>query len=85
MLESILLPDEWQLCINGIEREEGVIVISVSSTRSASQCPRCQVISERVYSSYQRHSADLPLATSWLYCSSGYNCPWKNPQILYES
>lgn len=62
MLASILLPDEWQLCIDGIEREEGIMVISVSSTTEESLCPCCQAISERVHSDYQRHPADLPLA-----------------------
>ena len=75
MFASIILSDEWQLCIDGLgreecsvsvfadceEREEGVIVIWVSSTSLASQCPCCQVISERVHSGYQRHPADLPL------------------------
>ena len=62
MLASILLPDEWQLCIDGVEKEEGVIVISVSSTSLTSLCPCCQAISERVHSSYERHPADVPLA-----------------------
>ena len=62
MLTSILLPDEWQLCINGIERKEGIMVISVSSASPKSLCPYCQAISERVHSSYQRHPADLPFA-----------------------
>lgn len=60
MLASILLPDEWQLRINGIEKEEGVILISVSSVSLASQCPCCQTISERIHSSYERHPADVP-------------------------
>jgi transposase len=62
MLASILLPDEWQLCINRIEEEDGVIVISALSTNSASPCPCCQTMSERVHSSYERHPADVPLA-----------------------
>lgn len=68
MLESILLPDEWQLCINGIDREEGAIVISISSTSPRSLCPCCQRKSRRVHSSYQRHPADLPFAG----CSGGF-------------
>ena len=62
MLTSILLPDEWQLRINGIEKEEGVILISVSSISPASQCPCCQAISGRIHSSYGRHPADVSLA-----------------------
>jgi len=62
MLISILLPGEWQLCTDGIGKEEGIIVISVSSTSSTSMCPCCQTVSERVHSIYQRHPADLPLA-----------------------
>ena len=61
MLASILLPDEWQLCIDRIEKEEGTIVIWVSSTSLTSQCPCCQAVSERIHSSYQRHPADLPI------------------------
>ncbi len=71
MLTSILLPDEWQLRINGIEKEEcrvadceekeeGVILISVSSISLARLCPCCQTISERIHSSYERHPADVP-------------------------
>ena len=61
MFASIILSDGWQLCIDGVGREEGVIVIRVSSTSLASQCPCCQAISERIHSSYQRHPADLPI------------------------
>ncbi len=61
MLESILLPEESQLCIDGIEKQDGVIVVSVSSTSPTGLCPCCQAISERVHSSYQRHLADLPI------------------------
>jgi len=62
MLISILLPDEWQLCINGIKKGEEIIVISASPTSSTSSCPCCQAVSERVHSIYQRRPADLPLA-----------------------
>ena len=61
MLASIILPDEWQLCIDRVGSEEGVIVFSVSSISPVSRCPCCQTISERVHSSYQRHPADLPI------------------------
>ncbi len=61
MFASIILSDGWQLCIDGVGKEEGIIVIRVSSTSLASQCPCCQAISKRVHSSYQRHPADLPL------------------------
>ena len=61
MFATIILPDEWQLCIDGAGKEEGVIVFSVSSTNPVSQCPCCQTISERIHSSYQRHPADLPI------------------------
>ena len=61
MFAIIILPDEWQLCIDGVGTEEGVIVFSVSSISLTSQCPCCQTISERVHSSYQRHPADLPI------------------------
>lgn len=62
MLTSILLPDEWQLCIDRIGEKEGVIVISVSSITLSGLCPCCQTISERVHSSYERHPADVSLA-----------------------
>ena len=61
MFASIILSDRWQLCIDGVGKEEGVIAIRGSSTSLTSQCPCCQAISERVHSSYQRHPADLPI------------------------
>jgi len=61
MFATVILPDEWQLCIDGVGIEEGVIVFSVSSISPVSQCPCCQAISERIHSSYQRHPADLSI------------------------
>lgn len=61
MFASIILSDGWQLCINGLGKEEGIIVIRVSYTSLASRCPCCQAISERVHSRYERHPADLPI------------------------
>ena len=61
MFATVILPDEWQLCIDRVGIEEGVIVFSVSSISPVSQCPCCQTISERIHSSYQRHPADLSI------------------------
>ena len=62
VLMDVLSPDESQLCIDRIEMEEGVIVLSVSSTSPTSLCPLCGIPSDQVHSHYQRQPADLPLA-----------------------
>jgi len=62
ILMNVLLPDESQLCIDRIEMEEDIIVLSVSSTNPAGLCPLCGTPSDQVHSHYQRHPADLPLA-----------------------
>ena len=62
LLQEILFPDESKLRLEGIQREETTIVITVSSTNQKQDCPHCQKTSQRVHSSYERHPADLPLA-----------------------
>ena len=62
VLMDVLSPDESQLCIDRIEMEEGVIVLSVSSTSPTSLCPLCGIWSDQVHSHYQRQPTDLPLA-----------------------
>jgi len=62
MLTDVLFPAELQLRVDGIEMEQDIVNISVTSTNGRSVCPHCQTISERVHSSYNRHPTDLPLA-----------------------
>jgi transposase len=62
MLTSIMFPDELQLRIDRVEKENETVVISVTSISEKSVCPHCQTISERVHSCYQRHPADLSFA-----------------------
>jgi len=62
MLTDVLFPAELQLRVDRIEVEKDTVNICVTSTNGQSVCPRCQTISERVHSSYNRHPADLPLA-----------------------
>ena len=62
IIMNVLVSDESQLCIDGIEIEEEVIVLSVSSTNLAGLCPLCGTPSDRVHSHYRRHPADLPVA-----------------------
>ncbi|MHA2313308.1 MAG: ISL3 family transposase, partial [Candidatus Thorarchaeota archaeon] len=61
MLTDVLFPDELQLRVDGVEMENEIINISVTSTNGQNVCPHCQTKSERVHSSYQRYPADLPL------------------------
>ena len=62
MLIEIMFPDELQLRVDGVELEEGRMVISVTAISEESICPHCGTSSERIHSSYQRHPADLSLA-----------------------
>ena len=62
MLTSIMFPDELQLRIDKVEKENEIVVISVTSTSEKGVCPHCQAISERIHSCYQRHPADLSFA-----------------------
>jgi transposase len=62
MITNVLFPAELQLHVDRIEMEEDTVNISITSTNGRSVCPRCQTMSERIHSSYQRHPADLPLA-----------------------
>jgi transposase len=61
LLADLLLPDESQLRIDGVETEGENISLSVSSTSASSSCPLCNKPSNRVHSQYQRHPADLPI------------------------
>ena len=61
LLADLLLPNESQLRIDGVETEGENISLSVSSTSASSPCPLCNKPSNRVHSQYQRHPADLPI------------------------
>jgi len=41
-LTDALLPDESNLYVNNIDMENGIMVISVSSTDPKGVCPHCQ-------------------------------------------
>jgi len=62
MIMDVLLPDTSQLCLDRIEIEENVIVLSVSSISPVGLCPLCGTLSDQVHSHYQRQPTDLPLA-----------------------
>jgi transposase len=62
MLTDILWPDESQFSIDKVEKENEIIVMSITATNEKGLCPHCQAVSESIHSYYQRHPTDLPLA-----------------------
>ncbi len=62
MLSSILLPDAKFLCLDFIEIEEDSVVFGTQSQQVSVPCPCCEVPSQRIHSSYQRHPADVPVS-----------------------
>lgn len=60
MFTEILLPDPTQLCLDGLEIEDQVLILTLSTTSKQAMCPYCSTVSKRVHSHYQRQPRDLP-------------------------